>query len=86
MVKNPSDEKLLDRNARLACDFHSHKLLMYRNYREKVLSTVYFTSSYVAGISKLFIVLHLFTYLFIYLFIFFHLFSFIFVAFDTWDR
>ena len=28
---NRENRKLLDRNARLACDLHSHKLLLYRN-------------------------------------------------------
>ena len=32
--KNPTDEKLINRNSRLACDLHSHKVLMYRNYHE----------------------------------------------------
>jgi hypothetical protein len=50
IVKNPNDEKMIDRNSRLgknidyrnfsvlilkfylACDLHSHKMLIYRNY------------------------------------------------------
>ena len=31
--KDPTNEKLIDRNSRLACDLHSHKLIFYRNYR-----------------------------------------------------
>eukprot|EP01038_Epipyxis_sp_PR26KG_P004031 gene4031-5768_t len=30
--KDPNNERLIDRNSRLACDIHSHKLLFYRNY------------------------------------------------------
>jgi hypothetical protein len=30
-TKDPANEKLIDRNSRLACDLHSHKLLMHRN-------------------------------------------------------
>ncbi len=33
-VKDPTNEKLIDRNSRLACDLHSHKLLLYRNYHD----------------------------------------------------
>ena len=29
--KDASNEKLIDRNSRLACDLHAHQLLMYRN-------------------------------------------------------
>jgi hypothetical protein len=29
-----TNEKLIDRNSRLACDLHSHKLILYRNYHE----------------------------------------------------
>jgi len=36
--KNPTNEKLLDRNSRMACDLHSHKLLLYRNYHVKEMS------------------------------------------------
>ena len=32
ITKDPTNEKLIDRNSRLACDLHSHKLLLYRNY------------------------------------------------------
>lgn len=32
--KNPNNEKTIDRNSRLACDLHAHKLLAYRNYHE----------------------------------------------------
>jgi thiol-disulfide isomerase/thioredoxin len=32
--KDPTNETLIDRNSRLACDLHSHKLLMYRNYHD----------------------------------------------------
>ena len=39
-TKDPTNEKLIDRNSRLACDLHSHKLLLYRNYH-----TVDLTSS-----------------------------------------
>lgn len=31
---DPTNEKLIDRNSRLACDFHAHMLLIYRNYHE----------------------------------------------------
>jgi hypothetical protein len=27
----PGDEELIDRNSRLACDLHAHRLLLYRN-------------------------------------------------------
>ena len=30
-VKNATNEKLINRNSRLACDLHSHKLLLFRN-------------------------------------------------------
>ena len=30
-VDDPLNEKLIDRNSRLACDLHAHRLLMYRN-------------------------------------------------------
>lgn len=30
--EDPSNEALIDRNSSLACDLHSHKLLLYRNY------------------------------------------------------
>ena len=29
--EDPDNEGLVDRNTRLACDLHAHKLLMYRN-------------------------------------------------------
>jgi hypothetical protein len=32
IAKDPTNENLIDVNSRLACDLHSHKLLMYRNY------------------------------------------------------
>eukprot|EP01033_Poteriospumella_lacustris_P010457 gene10460-7435_t len=32
--KDPTNETLIDRNSRLACDLHSHKMLMYRNYHD----------------------------------------------------
>jgi hypothetical protein len=31
-VNDPTNEKLIDRNSRLACDLHAHMLLMYRSY------------------------------------------------------
>lgn len=33
-MKDPTNETLIDRNSRLACDLHSHKLLLYRSYHE----------------------------------------------------
>jgi hypothetical protein len=35
IVKNPTNEKLIDRNSLFACDIHSHMLLIYKNYREE---------------------------------------------------
>ena len=35
IVKNLNNEKTIDRNSRLACDLHAHKLLAYRNYHEE---------------------------------------------------
>ncbi len=32
--KDPTNEALINRNSSLACDLHSHKLLLYRNYSE----------------------------------------------------
>eukprot|EP01038_Epipyxis_sp_PR26KG_P004458 gene4458-6304_t len=32
VVKHPKDEKIIDRNSRLACDIHAHKILFYRNF------------------------------------------------------
>lgn len=32
ITKDPTNEKLIDRNSRLSCDLHSHKLLLYRNF------------------------------------------------------
>ena len=32
------DEKLLDRNSRLACDIHAHQLLLFRNFHSTDLS------------------------------------------------
>ena len=45
IAKDPTNEKLISRNSRLACDLHSHKLIMYRNMHDsditpKVVSTV----------------------------------------------
>jgi hypothetical protein len=31
-VNDPTNETLIDRNSRLACDLHAHMLLMYRNF------------------------------------------------------
>lgn len=33
-VKDAANESLIQRNSRLACDLHSHKMLIYRNYHE----------------------------------------------------
>jgi thiol-disulfide isomerase/thioredoxin len=38
IVKDPNNEKMIDRNSRLACDLHAHKLLAYRNYHEDELT------------------------------------------------
>lgn len=38
VLADPNNEKLIDRNSRLACDLHSHKLLLYRNYHEQDIS------------------------------------------------
>ena len=38
---NPNDEVLIDRNSRLACDLHAHKLLIYRNYQVRQGTTLY---------------------------------------------
>lgn len=38
LTKNPDNDTLLDRNSRLACDLHSHKLLLHRNYNESEMS------------------------------------------------
>ena len=35
---DPTNEKLISRNSRLACDLHAHVLLIYRNYREQHLT------------------------------------------------
>jgi hypothetical protein len=35
VLQDPTNEKLIDRNSALACDLHSHKLLLYRNYHER---------------------------------------------------
>jgi hypothetical protein len=32
--RDPTNETLINRNSALACELHSHKLLMYRNYSE----------------------------------------------------
>jgi len=32
ITKDPTNEKLIDRNSRFSCDLHSHKLLLYRNF------------------------------------------------------
>ena len=37
-VDAPTDEKLIDRNSRLACCLHTHKLLLYRNYHQHELT------------------------------------------------
>lgn len=37
-TNDPTNESLIDRNSRLACDLHSHKLLMYRNLHEHELT------------------------------------------------
>jgi hypothetical protein len=34
IAKNPTDEKLIDRNSLFACDIHSHLMLIYKNYHE----------------------------------------------------
>ena len=34
VLNDPNNEVLIDRNSSLACDLHSHKLLLYRNYKE----------------------------------------------------
>lgn len=34
----PEDEGLVDRNTRLACDLHAHKLLIYRNHHRTVVA------------------------------------------------
>ena len=33
-TNDPTNEKLIDRNSRLACDLHAHKFIIYRNYHE----------------------------------------------------
>lgn len=35
---DPNNESLIDRNSRLACDLHSHKLLLYRNFHDHELT------------------------------------------------
>ena len=37
-TKSPDDEVLINRNARLACDLHAHRLLLYRNVRRSEMS------------------------------------------------
>jgi hypothetical protein len=37
--KDPNNEELIDRNSRLACDLHSHKLLLFRNLHVDDLNT-----------------------------------------------
>ena len=37
-VSDPTNEKLIDRNSRLACDLHAHMLLMYRSYHSNDMS------------------------------------------------
>ena len=37
-VNDPTNEQLIDRNSRLACDLHAHKLLLYRNVRAGALT------------------------------------------------
>lgn len=39
-VGDPTNETLVDRNSRLACDLHSHKLLLFRNYETEEFSEV----------------------------------------------
>lgn len=38
IIKDPSNEKLIDKNSALACDLHSHKLVMYRNFHLQDIS------------------------------------------------
>jgi hypothetical protein len=38
-VRDPDNEKLTDRNSRLACDLHSHKLMLFRNMHVHELDT-----------------------------------------------
>lgn len=37
---NPHNEKLIDRNSRLACDLHAHRLLLYRNFQQQEMTAV----------------------------------------------
>lgn len=37
-VNDPTNETLIDRNSRLACDLHAHMLLMYRNHQQDELT------------------------------------------------
>lgn len=37
---NPHNEKLIDRNSRLACDLHAHRLLLYRNFQQEEMSPI----------------------------------------------
>ena len=39
VTKDPTNEFLIDRNSRLACDLHSHKLLLYRNFHQDEMTT-----------------------------------------------
>ena len=36
-MEDNEDEELIDRNSRLACDLHAHKLLVYRNLHREEL-------------------------------------------------
>lgn len=33
ILKEPNNEKLINRNSRLSCDLHAHKLMLFRNVR-----------------------------------------------------
>ena len=37
-LRDPTNESLINRNSALACDLHSHKLLLYRNYSESQIT------------------------------------------------
>jgi thiol-disulfide isomerase/thioredoxin len=37
---NPHDERLIDRNSRLACDLHAHRLLLYRNLQQTEMTSL----------------------------------------------
>ena len=38
ILDDPTNEELIDRNSKFACDLHSHKLLLYRNHTESELN------------------------------------------------